>query len=128
MNNPALGTHYFACTAYIMDGAALMESSFSNEFSWVNGPAAPTLSGMLIAVNRKDATLLAKSSTPMTTALAYGTARKPYSKTITVSSTPALEHTITLTKLTAKTRYLYRWTGRAADGSEAVFEGTFTTT
>ena len=125
--NPALGTHYFACTAYVVDGDATMESSFSNDFTWVNGPAAPTLSGLVAAVSRKEATLLASSAVPMTTTLAYGSVNKPYSKTITVSRTAIFDHEADLTKLSAKTTYLYRWTGKTTDGVTATFEGQFTT-
>lgn len=127
MDGAALGTHYFACTAYAVDGEGVMESSYSNDFTWLNSPVAPTLSGLVAAVSRKEATLLASSTIPMTTTLAYGTARKPYRQTVTVSSTAEVNHTVILTKLAAHTLYVYRWTGIDSNGTVATFSGQFTT-
>ncbi len=120
LTNPALGTHFWTCTAYYLDGTAPLESARSNEVSWVNPPQPPTLTiGTVAAVPLfKGGILRASTSVPATTIVTYG--EDALTETAVVDTTAAVDHEVTLNKLKPHRRYLYQW--QATDGRTTVLD------
>jgi hypothetical protein len=124
----ALGTHIFAATAYAADGATIIESPFSNDFTWHNAPVAPTITGTVASITRSEATLMAQSSLPSRTTLRYTEQyppRKGYTRT--VSTSYVTDHSVRLTGLRRDMLYGYVWTATNSEGQVATFAGNFRT-
>ena len=111
-----LGTHYWVCTAYAMDGTTTMESAVSNEVSWLNAPQPPTISIVNVAAIPlfKGVILSAETTAPATSKVivmlaVFGRDRNSRPVTHTVSINPTLKHDITIPSLRPHTTYEYQW-------------------
>jgi len=120
LTNPALGSHFWACTSYYVDGGATIESAFSNEVTWTNTPVPPTITITSVAAVPffKGATLLASSSAPATSYVEIGMGSS-LGQAIQVDAAPVTDHRIVFEKLRPHTLYSYRWTVMGAGGQVA---------
>ncbi len=117
---PALGSHFWACTAYVVDGTNTLQSDYSNEVTWTNAPVPPVLSITSIAAapQFKGVILQARTNMPATTYVEYGLNANLTLSTQNGEAAPDIVHQISIDKLRPHATYYYRWSATASDGTK----------